>query len=92
MTNEPQAIEVEVIAIDGVAPLATTGSHEETPRRWQDWQNWHGRIRKLDNRWWPLWVFLGVIAVALLLTVGVFVAIVFVIFRVLSGLVRAIFR
>ena len=92
MTNEPQAIEVEVVEIDGVAPPAKVETPEEAPRQWQDWQQWQGRIRTLDSRWWPLWVFLGVIAVALLLTVGVFVAIVFVIFRVLSGLVRAIFR
>lgn len=91
MTNEPQAIEVEVVAIDGVAPPAKTESREATPRQWQDWQNWQGRIRQLDSRWWPLWVFLGVIAVALLLTVGLVIGIVFVIFRILGGILRAIF-
>jgi hypothetical protein len=39
-----------------------------------------------------LWVFLGVIAVALLLTVGLVVGFVFVIFRILGGILRAIFR
>ena len=92
MTNEPQAIEVEVVEIDGAAPPVKVESREETPRQWQDWQQWQGRIRRLDSRWWPLWVFLGVIAVALFLTVGLVIGIVFVIFRILSGILRAIFR
>lgn len=92
MTNKPQAIEVEVVEIDGFAPVVKAESQHETPRQRQDWQHWQGRIRTLDSRWWPLWVFLGVIVVALLLTVGVVVAIVFVIFRILGGLLRAIFR
>jgi hypothetical protein len=92
MTNEPQAIEVEVVEIDGAAPVVKVEPREEAPPQWQDWQQWQGRIRTLDGRWWPLWVVLGVIGVALLLTVGVFVAIVFVIFRILGGLLRAILR
>ncbi len=92
MTNEPQAIEVEVVEIDGAAPPAKVEASEEAPRQRREWQQWQGRIRTLDSRWWPLWVFLGIIAVTLLLTVGVVVGIVFMIFRVLSGLIRAIFR
>jgi hypothetical protein len=94
MTTEPQAIEVEVVEIDGAAPPATVERQPESPQRqqWHEWQNWQGQIRKLDSRWWPLWVFLGVIAVALLLTVGLVVGFVFVIFRILGGILRAIFR
>ena len=92
MINEPQAIEVEVVAIDGAAPPARVEPREAAPRQWQDRQNWQGQIRKLDSRWWPLWVLLGVVAVGLLMTVGLVIGIVFVIFRMLSGIVRAIFR
>jgi len=95
MTTQSQAIEVEVVEIDGIAPVAKFDSQQEAPQprpSWQDWQNWQGRIRKLDSRWWPLWVLLGVIAVGLLLTVGLFLGIIFVIFRILSGFLRAIFR
>ena len=92
MTNEPQAIEVEVVEIDGAVPLAKVDSQKETPRSRQDWQNWQGRVRQLDSRWWPLWVLLGAIAVVLLLTVGLVIGIVFVIFRILGGILRAIFR
>lgn len=92
MTNEPQAIEVEVVEIDGVAPPAKFESRHETPppRQWQDWQQWQGRIRKLDSRWWPLWVILGTIAVLLLLTFGVVIGILFVIAKIVRGVLRAI--
>ncbi len=90
MTNEPQAIEVEVVEIDGVAPVVKPESQEQPPRQRQDWQHWQGRIRKLDSRWWPLWVVLGVIAVGLLLTVGLVVGIVFVIFGVVVRILRAV--
>ena len=88
MTQEPQAIEVEVVEIDGAAPPAKVERQAEAPRQWQNLQ---GRIRKLDSRWWPLWVLLGAIGVVLILTVGLAVGIVFVIWRILSGIVRAIF-
>ncbi len=93
MTTESPTIEVEVVEIDGVAQPAKFNSREETPpqRQWQDWQKWLGRLRQLDSRWWPLWVFLGAIAVVLLLTVGLVIGIIFVIFRIVGGMLRAIF-
>ncbi len=93
MSTEPQAIEVEVIEIDGVAPAAKTASQEPPPEaRWQNWQKWQGRVRQLDGRWWPLWVFLGAIALVLLLTVGLVVGVVFLVFRILTGILRAFLR
>lgn len=93
MTNEPQAIEVEVVEIDGAAPPAKFESQEEAqPRQsWPDLQNWQGRVRQLDSRWWPLWVVLGVIAVVLFLTFGLVIAVIFAVFRIIRGIVRAIF-
>ena len=88
MTQEPHAIEVEVVEIDGAAPPAKVDRKEQAPRQGQNWQ---GRIRKLDSRWWPLWVLLGAIGVVLLLTVGLVVGIVLVIWRILSRIVRPIF-
>ncbi|GAA5116013.1 hypothetical protein JIN84_19670 [Luteolibacter yonseiensis] len=94
MTTEPQAIEVEVVEIDGVAPVAKSETRDEAPPRqqWQDWQQWQGQIRKLDGRWWPLWVVLGTIALLLLLTFGVVIGLVFVVFKMISAFLRAIFR
>ncbi len=96
MTPPPQSIEVEVevevVEIDGAAPPPKFETLEGAPRR-QPWQmNWQGRALKLDSRWWPLWVLLGAVAVVLLLTVGLALGIVFVIFRILRGLIRALFR
>ncbi len=93
MTQEPQAIEVEVVEIDGRTPPAMSPHREESPPRqsWQGWQSWPGLVRRLDSRWWPLWVILGSVAVFLLLTVGVFVGILYLIFRIVSGILRAIF-
>lgn len=94
MTTESQAIEVEVVEIDGVAPLAKSEAREDSPPRqqWQDWQQWQGQIRKLDSRWWPLWVVLGTIAVLILLTFGVVIGVVFLVFKIISTFLRAIFR
>ncbi len=89
MTDEPQAIEVEVLEIDGAAPPAKVESGGESQSR-QPWEKWQGRVRQLDARWWPLWVFLGIIAVALLLTVGVVLGVIFLIFRIIRGFLRAI--
>ncbi len=87
MTEEAQAIEVEVLEIDGAAPPAKVEA-AESPQARQPWENWQGRVRQLDGRWWPLWVFLGVIAVALLLTVGVVLGLVFLVFRIIRGFLR----
>ena len=58
--GEPQAIEVEVVEIDGLAPAPRAEPVPETQARpeWQDWQKWQGRMLKLVSRWWPLWVVL----------------------------------
>lgn len=92
MIKEAQAIEVEVVQIDGITPPERFESREESPRRQrQDWQEkWRGRMIKFDRRWWPVWLFLGTIAVALALTVGVAVGILFVILRVIWKMLRAV--
>jgi hypothetical protein len=93
MPQEPQAIEVEVVEIDGVAPPAPFETQDESPQRhpWRDWQSLQGRVIQLDKRWWPLWALLSVLAIALLLTVGVVIGILYLIFRILRGIARAIF-
>ena len=94
MTRESTDIEVEVVEIDGVAPVAGKPRVDETPPRgdWQDWRQWRGQVRRLDSRWWPLWVILGIIALALILTVGLVLGVVFLIVATLMKLLRAILR
>ena len=82
----PDTIEAEVLEIDGSPPPPP---HEpEPPRRADPWQAMRGRVVKLDRRWWPLWVLLGIVALALALTVGVVVAAVVVVLKVVSGVFR----
>lgn len=90
MTQDTQSIEVEVVEIDGAVPTAKFEAREETPAG-QPWQDWQGRVRSLDSRWWPLWVILGAVAIALLLTVGLVIGVIFVIFRILNAIGRALF-
>ncbi|MEO5913611.1 MAG: hypothetical protein ABIS50_05230 [Luteolibacter sp.] len=93
MTNQVQAIEVEVVEVDGITAPARFEPREESPSRQpgQDWRQWQGRVRTLDSRWWPLWVFLGAIALVLLLTLGVVIGVIFIIFRIIKGILNAIF-
>ena len=93
MLPEATEIEVEVLEIDGVAPLVPQTQAEEYPSQQggrQDWRNWQGQVRKLDSRWWPLWVFLGIIAVVLALTVGLVLGVLFLIARMCLKIVRAL--
>jgi len=86
LTAVPDPIEVEVLEIDGKQPPAP---HEPTPPRRDDpWQAMRGRVVKLDRRWWPLWVVLGIFALALVLTVGVVVAAVVIVFKIVGGVLR----
>lgn len=94
--NETTEIEVEVLEIDGIAPLPVQGPSDETETRrtggMPDWRQWGGRVRSLDSRWWPLWVVLGTIALLLALTLGVAIGLVYAVFRVIRSFLRAIFR
>lgn len=93
MPKEATEIEVEVLEIDGLAPTTPQVQADE-PRvsgDWQDWRQWQGKVRTLDSRWWPLWAFLGIIAVFLLLTIGLVIAVLFVIIRLITKILRAIF-
>ena len=93
MTKEATEIEVEVVEIDGLAPVvaqARAGESPQTHRDWQDWRQWQGKVRTLDSRWWPLWVLLGIIALFLLLTLGLVIAVVYLIVRVCRKIIRAI--
>jgi len=91
LKEDSQAIEVEVIEIDGVAHSAPR-EEEQTGKGapWNNWQNWSGRVRQLDSRWWPLWVVLGILVLGLILTVGVFFAIIYVIARFIRNVLLGI--
>jgi len=94
MTRERTDIEVEVLEIDGVAPVEpqaqTSAQRQPQGGSWQDWRSWQGRVRRLDSRWWPLGVLLGMIAVALVVTVGLGIGAGVLVVRVFLKLMRAL--
>lgn len=92
MTNEVQAIEVEVLEIDGSEAPVKFPDREEVPPPPSSWRNWQGRVRRLDGRWWPLWVLLGAVALVLMLTLGLVIGVILVILKMLGRLLRLVTR
>lgn len=95
MDKETQTFEVEIIEIDGAPPPPAKTVKLDSPfsRLAQEyWQQKKRRILKFDSRWWPLWVALGTLGIVLLLTVGLFVGIVFLLFRILVAIIKRFIR
>jgi hypothetical protein len=82
----PDTIEAEVLEIDGSPPPPPP--EPEPSRRDDPWRAMRGRVLRLDRRWWPLWLVLGILAVGLLLTLGVVAAVVILIAKVIRGVFR----
>ena len=91
MPQDSKEIEVEVVEIDGVAPVVAREPEPVSDER-RDWRQWQGRVRQLDRRWWPLWGILGIIAFVLLITVGLVIGVIFVIARLCLNVIRAVLR
>lgn len=88
----PETIEAEVLEIDGQRPAPAPPQQERASSAsapWgRAWSSLGGRVLKLDRRWWPLWVLLGIAAVVVLGVVTCVAAVVFTAFRILGGIVR----
>lgn len=107
MARDPDpVIEAEVIEIDGKAPLPPgPGTRPGSPSRrdsddadetgaghpWTSWQRWPGQVRSISPWWWPVLIVAGGILLGLLLTLGLIVGALFVIFRILRAVLRALF-
>ena len=87
MEKEAQIIEVEVVEIDGIVPVPAARAEQNDRREsGNDRQNWQGRVRQLDARWWPLWVLLGILTFVLLLTVGVVAGAIYIIYQIIRSI------
>jgi hypothetical protein len=86
-----QTIEVEIVEIDGIAVESRPVRGEAPNKRGRvDWTQWQGRVKRIDARWWPLWLVLGIIVLVLAAVVGICVAVVFVAWRIFKGLLNGI--
>ena len=95
MPQETQEIEVEVVDAGTPSLPARERGADHSPRPDPlrgDWRQWQGRVRTLDSRWWPLWVLLGIVVLALALTVGVVVGVLYLILRAIRAVIAAILR
>lgn len=63
----PETLEAEVIEIDGKRPPF---SKERTSKSRIPWSQFSRRVMRFDRRWWPLWLILGSILLAVVLTAG----------------------
>ncbi len=87
----PETIEAEVLEIDGQRPVPPptredkSRTHDHARNAWSSLQ---GRVLRLDRRWWPLWVVLGIFVVVVLGVLACVAAVVFTAFRILGGIVR----
>ena len=86
----PETIEAEVLEIDGSAPPPPREpqGEEQRSRGRAPWDAFRGQVVRLDRRWWPLWVLLGVVALVLMLTVGLAVAVLVMVAKVIGGILR----
>ena len=85
----PDTIEAEVLEIDGGPPPPPELRDDRSRGQASgSWESLRGKVVRLDRRWWPLWVLLGILAVALLLTVGMVLAVVVAIAKLVGGILR----
>lgn len=97
MDREVREIEVEIVGEDAEAPIVSRAEAEDggggrRDDEWREWRHWQGRAKTLDLRWWPLWVVLGTIAVFLLLTLGLVIAVVYGVLKLVGRVLRMLAR
>jgi hypothetical protein len=90
MSAVPDTLEAEVLEIDGSpAPPPPPSSPRSAQSRAEDaWRSMRGRVVRFERRWWPLWILLGLVAVALLLVVACFVGVFVVVAKVIGSVLR----
>lgn len=70
----PQTIEAEILEINGgPTPPPSSGAARDMPDR--TWEAMRGKIVRLDRRWWPLWLLLGLIFGIFVVVVGLIIAV-----------------
>ncbi len=94
MTKEASEIEVEVVEVENTLPGARTEAARDVPTASQrrEWRHWQGRVRRIDARWWPLWVIPGVVILGLAAVAGAVIGLLALVFVLVRSLVRILLR
>jgi hypothetical protein len=79
----PDTIEAEVLEIDGSPPPAPQVQEPEPT-----WKAMRGKVLRLDRRWWPLWVLLGLVALAFAVVIGVIFGALMIVTKVIGSILR----
>jgi hypothetical protein len=94
MTQETREIEVEVVEVENTVPATRVEPAPESPPGgdWREWRQWQGRVRRIDTRWWPLWVIPGIIVLGLAAVAGAAIGLVVLVFVLVRALIRMLLR
>lgn len=79
----PDTIEAEVIEIDGSPPLAP-----RVPEPEPAWKSMRGKVLRLDRRWWPLWLLLGLVVFAFVAVVGLIFGALMIVAKIIGSILR----
>ncbi len=82
----PETIEAEVLEIDGSPPPAPQVQEPEPA-----WKAMRGKVLRLDRRWWPLWVLLGVVVFAVVAVLGLLFGVVLLVTKLTGWILRPFF-
>ena len=87
MSAVPDTIEAEVLEIDG-SPAPVAAPHVRPQGASDAWRSLQGKVFRIDKRWWPLWILLGLVAAVVFAVVAVFVAIFLMAAKLVGGILR----
>ena len=94
MTKEASEIEVEVVEVENTLAGARREAARDVPSASQgrEWRHWQSRVRRIDARWWPLWVIPGVVILGLAAVAGAVIGLLALVFVLVRSLVRILLR
>lgn len=87
----PETIEAEVISIDGKPPEPAPETGARSGSRGWGRERVRGTLLRLDRRWWPLWMVLGIVMVGLAVVFGLVLGLVYLVVASVRAVLRLFF-
>ena len=82
----PETIEAEVLEIDGSPPPPPREAEPEPA-----WKSFPGKVFRLDRRWWPLWLLLGIVVFAFVAVFSLVFGAVMLVAKTVGAILRFLF-